>query len=394
MADSNPFDKFDSEPSPAGANRFDRFGSNGPVAEGLAARRETMTVPSRPREFVSAEDQPARMVTRQRGSREVPKEGPIDRAIYEAGGRTTDALSSMGLPPEAAAAGGYLTNLGGQVATTFAGGNMGAKVEPALQNLGQKTMQWALKPNYKEIDSGKAGRAAKTLLDEGAGVTTGGMEKLSKDIDLINTQIQDVIKNSTDTVNKYQVAANARRSYEKWKYQVNNASDINAVKTAVRDFLNDPAIAEYMPVQLAQRLKTGTYRSLGEKAYEPGQKGITASIDAQKDLANGLKQRIEYAHPEVGPLNSREGRLIEAREMGERALAKSEARDKVGFGWLANHPESAVGWMAERSPAIKSMLARYFAHHADPEMAGRAVGAAAGAYSGSAPPSLERELGR
>lgn len=346
---------------------------------------EKFSVPSRPREFVSPEDQPARMVNVQRGTRQVPKESPGQRAIYELGGVTTDRLTDLGLPPEAAAAGGYLANVGGQVATTFAGGNVGARAEPAARALGQKLMTTALKPNWKEVDSGKAASAAKTLLEEGANVTMSGVEKLSKDIDLINNEIQNVIKNSKDTVNKTQVAQYALRSYEKWKDQVNKATDLGAVKSAVKEFLNDPTIAEYMPVQIAQRLKTGTYRSLGEKVYEEGAQGIKASVDAQKDLAHGLKQRIEAVHPEVGPLNAREGKLIEARQMAERALAKAEARDKVGFGWLPNNPSHALGWVAERSPWAKSMLARYFHDYADPEMAGRAVGAGIGAASGQPP---------
>jgi hypothetical protein len=354
---------------------------------------EKFSVPSRPREFVSPEDRPARMITQQRGTREVPVEGPGGRLIYEAGGRATDALSRAGLPPEVAAAGGYLTNLGGQVATTFAGGNLGARTTPAVEALGKRTMQWALKPTPTEIMTGKPAAAAETLLKENKLVTRSDVEKMTIDIDKINNEISKVIANSTDTVNKLQVAAYARRAYTKWTEQVNRATDVGAVKAAVKEFLDDPIIAEYMPVQIAQRLKQGTYRALGAKAYEPGAKGVTASIDAQKDLAHGLKERIQVAHPEVGPLNAREGKLIEAREAAERALAKSEARDKVGFGWLANHPESAVGWMAEKSPYLKSLLARYLYRHADPEMAGRAAGATAGAVLGQ-PGDLERGIGR
>ena len=381
---SNVFDQFDAASGQANPfDKFDKTGASPAEIDAVAQKygtKDTFTVPARPREFVSPEDRPARMVTKQKGTREVPLEGPIDRAIYEAGGRATDIATELGASPETAAKIGFATNLGGQVATSFVGGKGGASFEPAMQGMGRTMMQKALKPTLAEMQSGQGPRAIETMLNEGRLVTKGSVEKMSHDIDLLNDAIQTHIRNSPETVNKFAVAKYAQSAYQRFKDQVNNAKDLDAIRGAVREFISDPKVAENIPVEIAQRLKQGTYRSLGEKAYnkEVG----AASVAAQKDLARGLKEEIAAKVPQVRGLNKRESDLINARDIAEAALMRSGNRELVGLGWLAKNPEAYVGKLSEGSPLVKSLLANYLYTHADPALAGAALGAGVGAFEG------------
>src|SRR5689334_2699599 len=59
--------------------------------------RDLIEVGSRP--LVKAnEEGAARLAYGPKTTKLVPQEGPVDRAIYEAGGTVTDALSKIGLP--------------------------------------------------------------------------------------------------------------------------------------------------------------------------------------------------------------------------------------------------------------------------------------------------------
>ena len=83
-------------------------------------------------------------------------------------------------------------------------------------------------------------------------------------VDTINSQIVDIIKNSKGTVNKSQVVAYLD---DLEKNAMNNAlpaGDLAAIQAARQEFLAHPLLrnVEEIPVQLAQKLKVGTYKSL------------------------------------------------------------------------------------------------------------------------------------
>jgi hypothetical protein len=110
-----------------------------------------------------------------------------------------------------------------------------------------------------------------------------------------------------------------------------------------------------MSVQRAQELKQGTYSAIGDRAY-----GETrgAALEAEKALARGLKEGIEAAHPQVRDMNRLEGDLIKAREVIARRVATAANRDMAGIGWITSNPKTFIAFLLDRSPAVKSMLAR------------------------------------
>jgi hypothetical protein len=110
-----------------------------------------------------------------------------------------------------------------------------------------------------------------------------------------------------------------------------------------------------MPVQLAQQLKQGTYRAISDRAY--GEQG-SASIEAQKALARGLKEEIAANVPEVRALNAEESKLLTALPLVERRVLMDANKNPAGLSWLARTPEAFAGFMLDRSPLFKSLVAR------------------------------------
>ena len=224
-----------------------------------------------------------------------------------------------------------------------------------LQAAGRSLMQSALKPSKIEQRTGKAGRAVDTMLEGGYSVTKGGVEKMTAEIDRLNDAIKDAIKNSPATVDKAAATKALNEAVDKFKLQVTPQADLATIQKAMDDFMANPLFEgmERIPVQLAQDVKQGTYRVLGDKAYGE-QKG--AGAEAQKALARGLKEGVAEAVPSVGPMNAKESDLINARNIAANRVMSDANKNPIGLGIL--NPSTLIPWLMDRSPAVKSLLAR------------------------------------
>lgn len=348
---------------------------------------QTFSVPSRPRQFVGDETQAARMINPAAGTRQVPVESPAQRFLYEAGGRATDALTGIGLPPEVAAGGGYLTNLAGQVGLTFAGGNMGAKLEPAAQALGTNLMTRTLKPDRLARDSGRGAAAVQTLLEEGINVTKGGADILRDKVDdLVGVANSIIDRYPGAVVEKQKVFDALNDSLSRAMKQGTPQPDMEIINKAMANFANHPLLKNSydIPVKLAQELKQGIWRKLKDTSFGPNVMP-QAERDAQKAIGSGLRKGIEDAVPEVGPVNAKTKEFLDALKLVEARAGADGNKQLVGLGALSPSMSNFLAWMLDRYPAGKSILARYFYTHADPEMVGRVAGATVGAQSGKPP---------
>ena len=309
----------------------------------------------------------------------------IEHGAYKAGGVVTD-LSAGHVSPETAALLGVGTNVGVQALPMLLGRAIGEKAAPAMNRVSQELMQSALKPSTKELATGKGARAVKTLLQKGVNVTPRGIEKLRSEIDTLDEAISAAIARSPASVDKVQVANRLRDAVNRFKMQVTPQSDMKVINRAWDEFINHPLLTgkERIPVQLAQKLKQGTYKVLESKAY--GETG-TASVEAQKALARGLKEEIANAVPNIGKLNKEESELLNALEIASRRVLVDANKNPMGLGWLAMHPGTWLGFAADRSPLVKSLLSRLISAGAKviPQAAGDVVGGAAGYSLGTAP---------
>lgn len=264
-----------------------------------------------------------------------------------AGGAVTDVTGS---PALGAAANTAIQSL---PAFAFPAGSQ------ALQAGGRRLMQSAMKPSKAMLKSKKAEAGIQTALDEGISVTEGGVTKLRGLIDDLNAEITQAIARSPATVDKHAVASRLQAELNKFEKQALAAKDVATIQNAWNEFLSNPLLVgrRDMPVQLAQELKQGTYRALGDKAYGMGLKPM-AERDAQKALARGLKEEIAAAVPEVGPLNARESALINARNLVEDRVLSAGNRNLLGLGPIAPNTGSMLAFLADRSPWLTSLLAR------------------------------------
>ncbi len=235
-------------------------------------------------------------------------------------------------------------------------------------------MQSAMKPTKAELMSGQADRAISTMLEDGTNVSRGGVNAIRDRVDTLNTQIADIIQNSPATIDKAAVGSRLQGVFDRFAKQVNPAKDRASIQKALDDFNAEwPA---QIPIQEAQAVKQGTYRTLNGKYM--GELD-TASTEAQKGLARGLKEEIANAAPEVRPLNAEESRLLNTLPMVERRVLMDANKNPIGLGVLASSPSHMALWLADRSALFKSLVARMLNTAGEATEAAAPAGAAAGA---------------
>lgn len=235
----------------------------------------------------------------------------------------------------------------------LAGAGGGGPGAAAAKSGARDLMQSALKPSAKALQTGKADRAITTMLDEGVNVSKGGVEKLRAMIDDKNSAISKLIENSPEVIDKKATAAYLDDAVKRFEKQVNPLDDLAQIQKAWDEFL--AVHPDKIPVKQAQELKQGTYRALGDKQYGEV-KG--ASVEAQKTLARGLKEEIAKAVPQVRKLNAEESELLNALSLVEKRVAMSANKNPMGLSLLTTSPTKWAAFMADRSEAFKSVMAR------------------------------------
>lgn len=248
-------------------------------------------------------------------------------------------------------------DIGKQAAIQGGAQAVGVGAQAALERMAPRLMQSALKPNPSLLKEYKttAPKIVKTLLDEGVNVTPGGIEKLQNLLNMTNQEISDLVKASAATIDKKAVAARVADTALKTARQVNPTKDLQAVGDVVDEFLQHPIYpGQTLTAPEAQALKQGTYQQIGKKYGEMS----SASVEAQKALARGLKEEVADAVPEIAQLNQRDARLMAALDATGRRVAVAANRDPVGFAWVTQNPKTFLAALMDRSPVIKSMLAR------------------------------------
>jgi len=235
--------------------------------------------------------------------------------------------------------------------------------ETVKRTIPETLMQSALKPTLKQLETGQADTAIQTLLKEDVNPTLTktifgkGIDTLQAKVDTLNSQIVDIIKNSKGTVSKSQVVAYLDDLEKNALNSALPAGDIAAIQAARQEFLSHPLLKniEEIPIQLAQKLKVGTYKSLGEKAY--GElKGAT--IEAGKTLARGFKDLIGKAEPGVLGLNKESQALYDTLDVAERRAFMEANKDIAGISTLSKDMKNQIAMMADRSAPFKALLAR------------------------------------
>lgn len=302
-------------------------------------------------------------------------------AGYDVGGAVTDITGSPGA--------GVVANLATDIVPMAAGGIVGtaSKIPEAMRGSARWFMGRALKAPLDDIGTGKAAQAVDTMLKEGMNVTPGSVEKTGEKISTLGNELNTLLANAPETVKGTDVGKRLMETYERFKAQVNPEADLKAIKAAWEEFKNHPDLAgrlQRIPVELANRLKQGTYKSLESKAY--GEQ-MGAATEAQKALARGLRETVAEAKPGVAPILEQQSALINAKELAKRRADLLSKQDPVSLGWLVAHPLQAAGYIAERNSPLQALLARllYSQSPGAGAAAGRLAGTMAGGTTGLAP---------
>ena len=246
---------------------------------------------------------------------------------------------------------------GKQAGAQVAGNVIGAGMRIAAP----RVMQAALKPTIKMLAGVMKGqpvpRVVQTLLDEGVNVTPAGLQRLQTVLNSTVAERQALLSGAEAAgapgVSPYAVTRRLGDVAARAAQQVNPAADVATVSRVGNEFLAEHG-GRLIPVTEANALKEGTYQTL-RKSY--GQLG-SAEIEAQKALARGLKEEIEPQVPGIEAVNRRIGNVTEAVAAVGRRVALAANRDPVGFAWVAHNPQMFIAALLDRSPAVKSMLAR------------------------------------
>jgi hypothetical protein len=234
---------------------------------------------------------------------------------------------------------------------------------------GTKFMTSAVKPDLADFESGDAQKAIQTMLEQSVNPTMHrtiwgrGLDTVQKKINDLNNEVKLMVANANGNVSKQDVL-NALDSYaaEKGK-QLAPDADLAAIKT-VRDQIvaNKQMPTNYVPAQIAQELKQGTYKAVGERAY--GQE-TAASKEAQKVGAKALKEGIERVVPNVAPLNKQESELLNMLNVVERKAYAQLKNNPGGLATIAPNDLQAIATMADRSAPFKALVGRLLYHTGD-----------------------------
>ena len=144
----------------------------------------------------------------------------------------------------------------------------------------------------------------------------------------------------TGSIDPQAVANRANSVVPKFASQVNAGGDLDAIQASRQQFLREQGArppaggigpdspAPPMNAADAQAMKQGTYRVLSGKYGEQG----SATVEAQKALARGLKEEIATQFPEISNLNQAEGKLLDLQPVLERAVNRISNHQVIGIG--------------------------------------------------------------
>lgn len=249
-----------------------------------------------------------------------------------------------------------------------AGGQVASKMFESLVGTPESIYRSALKPTNalaKEATRKKGQQAVQTGLEEGIVVGKKGAVKgheLVAELDALvqeNIQLLDSVKISPESalgpLKKYRAGV-AREATPGKKLKAID-KELSEFRERWGDKTVSPAHAQFMKRKLYKDINN----AWGELK--------SASVEAKKALARGLKLEIERVFPEIKNLNSREGKLLNLDVFLEKAVMRIDNRDIVGFGPMvatlgggvvAGKPGAALGGLLKAiidGPGLKSRFA-------------------------------------
>ncbi len=272
-----------------------------------------------------------------------------------AGKAVTDAATKLGASPPWAAGAGTAANVGLQAIPMVLGGGEARAAAPMMRSGAEKMMGWALKATPKMAAKGDAKIAIQEMLDKNVPISERGIDKLQTIKNDLNSKISNTIANSNKTVKISDIKNSFNETMK--KYEGMPKSDLDLIRKEFNSFLSHPMAKgrTEIPIQDAQKLKQGFYRSV-DKKY--GQEG-TGTDAAQKAIALALKEDIATKTPEVIKWNKEESRLLRTLPILQRRVILEGNRNILGLkGLRLRQPATFAAMMMDESGVFKGFIAR------------------------------------
>lgn len=274
----------------------------------------------------------------------------IPKMAYDVGGTVTDKTGSP--------AAGYAANVATQALPALLSSYriVGAPEQSLLQKPAEALMRKAIKPSTTE-DPTKVTQAIKTALEEGLDPRYGSMQKAAGISSSMDDDVSALLQGSSKEVSVPSIGSRLRDLHMQKLKQANPTADLDAIRGEWDALRNHPLVEgkTEIPVQLAHELKKGTYSSLGSKQY--GEMG-SASTEAQKQLARGMREVTMEAEPAIVEPLKRQASIQNWREIVGNAAAREGNKDLLGISVAAGSPQTMAASMLDRLGIAKSLAAR------------------------------------
>ena len=259
-----------------------------------------------------------------------------------------------------------------------------------------------LKPSLAKQSLGKADEIVETALKEGLPVTKAGREKARVLVNELKAKVDDILKEADatgETVDLSRAASKVRAFAKEAYYKAGKPSEEYAAALKVAEALEaHPSLGGVtnVPLTQANKVKRGLDQSVGESAF--GIATGNATKAAQKVARSTIRQDIELGAEisgagRVGPLNAREGRLLDAAKAINRAVGRESNKSPlIGVNTMLAGAVGAGSYAKDRDPYTAAARALATRALLTPEVATRVaiVAYKLGKNSGAGPANVAR----
>jgi len=224
-----------------------------------------------------------------------------------------------------------------QAAVQGAAEAVGGAVGKGAEALGTAVYRGYLKPSLSMIDLPKAREIVATGIREMLPITKAGEARAQRLISDINKHVMGLLNKSKAGRIELSEVATKVREFANRKYNRPGVpeEDLIAALKVADNIDNHPSLVTPSGAKItgvnptdANKVKQGLDQAAGDKAF-----GIErgAATEARKAGRRATREAIERVAPEVGPLNARESKLIDALDAIQRASGREENRSAL-FG--------------------------------------------------------------
>lgn len=290
-------------------------------------------------------------------ARILSNEAAKNAATRVAGGAMSGGAQAGLIDPETAKSGAAIG-----AAIPVVGKVLGASKDAAkaLRSGAESLMKSALKPTPKDLISGDAAKAIDTMLENNIPATSKGIEQIRTRIDELNSQIKDVIANSTERVKTRKLMRPVAQKLKEFR-QVNEEGDLAAIKKSWEEFKNNRAVKAGVGGVQAVKAEVANRDAAAAKALQDAWK-LKTFEQQQKGLAHGGGIKSSVGQPEGQP-------YINVGGIGAKEKISPSAYPVRGMPRIAGKYTEQIERVPEGASGYKDAMSVYQARKAEAEVA-------------------------